>query len=97
MGSALLRAMDAGEGGGSTVAVVAAVGHDPDMVAVAATAMVSGPAAFGVGVHHAGLGDVGCAVAGLDGGWEGGSEDEEGEQCFHGDAFQVYSFKIPAA
>jgi len=71
--------VDASEEGGSTVAVVAAVGDHPDVVAVGTTAVVRGPTAFQPRVHHTGLGDIGRTVARLDSGWNGGGEDEQSE------------------
>lgn len=91
---AVSGAVSFSEGAGLPVAVVAAVGDDTHFVAVAAAAMILDPAAFGAGVNHAGVGNVGLTVAGLNAGGDGGGEDEESEECFHSDGFQVLSLQF---
>jgi hypothetical protein len=87
-------AVAACEGAGLAIVVVAAVSDHLHLVDVAAAAMIGSPAALGAGVHHAGVGNVGRAVIGLNAGGDGGGKDEEGEQSFHGDGFQVLNFSV---
>lgn len=82
-------AVGLGEGAGLAVAVVAAVGDDAHFVAVAAAAVVRGPAAFRAAVHHTGVGDV--RTAGVCFGRRRGTGGDEGDGeeggGFHGDVF----------